>query len=223
MKPFGHHPIQTKFGKFELTGFELEDTGELVIALQVRKPTHIGPCLTRIQFGCLFGTAFRSIDCDCGFQLDSALEQIAKRGSGVVIYYPSREAYGAGLKAKIIAGTNNLGKGGAVPETLRTPIDRCSLKDIPDILSELGIFDPIELLTNSEQKITQLRTFGVQIQTVQQLIVPTNLLSCNALHDLKQKMRRFSENTPSCGLLANFSSKLGVNLTGPHGWDVLEI
>src|SRR6516225_7832158 len=91
-----------EYGTFRLFGFESSDKSEGVIVL-VRGDLRgeDGP-LVRIHSQCLTGDVFGSGRCDCGAQLHLALEKIAKRGAGVLIYQ-LQEGRGIGLMNKLLA------------------------------------------------------------------------------------------------------------------------
>src|SRR5436190_18879956 len=94
--------LPTSFGTFRLLGFESADKSESVIALVMGTLTGEEPALLRIQSQCLTGDVFRSGRCDCGDQLQLALEAIADSGTGVLIYQ-LQEGRGIGLMAKLQA------------------------------------------------------------------------------------------------------------------------
>jgi len=59
--------------------------------------------LTRVHSECLTGDVFGSLRCDCGRQLDAALEQVAEAGRGVVLYMRGHEGRAIGLTHKLRA------------------------------------------------------------------------------------------------------------------------
>ena len=94
--------LPTPFGTFRLFGFESEDKSESVVALVMGDVTGDDPVLLRIHSQCLTGDVFQSGRCDCGDQLQYALEAIAKRGTGILIYQ-LQEGRGIGLMNKLLA------------------------------------------------------------------------------------------------------------------------
>src|SRR2546426_749453 len=94
--------LPTPFGTFRLFGFQSADKSESVIALLMGTVTGDEPALLRIHSQCLTGDVFRSGRCDCGDQLHFAMETIAKRGAGILVYQ-LQEGRGIGLMNKLLA------------------------------------------------------------------------------------------------------------------------
>src|ERR1043166_3882032 len=94
--------LPTPFGAFRLFGFESEDKSENVLALVMGNPVSEDGSLLRIHSQCLTGDVFGSGRCDCGDQLHFALEKIAERGAGILIYQ-LQEGRGIGLMNKLLA------------------------------------------------------------------------------------------------------------------------
>jgi len=95
--------LPTKSGLFQLVGFERELPGkiETALALTMGDLTEGAPLL-RIHSQCFTGEILGSLRCDCGEQLESAMETIAAEGCGLVIY-EHQEGRGIGLMAKLQA------------------------------------------------------------------------------------------------------------------------
>src|SRR5438128_3633483 len=94
--------LPTPFGTFRLFGFESEDKSENVLALVMGNPDSDDATLVRIHSQCLTGDVFGSERCDCGDQLHFALEKIAARGTGILVYQ-LQEGRGIGLMNKLLA------------------------------------------------------------------------------------------------------------------------
>src|ERR671936_881296 len=94
--------LPTPFGTFRLFGFESSDKSESLIALVMGDVVAEQSALLRIQSQCLTGDVFGSGRCDCGDQLHFALEKIAHRGAGILIYQ-LQEGRGIGLMNKLLA------------------------------------------------------------------------------------------------------------------------
>ena len=120
--------------------------------------------LCRVHSECLTSEVFGSIKCDCKQQLDRALDMIAKRGRGVVIYLRGHEGRGIGLGDKVRAY--------ALQEQGHDTVDANRLLGLPDdsrdfsmvkaILDDLGVTS-VSLLTNNPLKVEALQAQGVVI------------------------------------------------------------
>lgn len=94
--------MPTKHGDFELVAFQQKNTGEQHVAL-VKGVWKAGdPILTRIHSSCFTGDILHSLRCDCGEQLEAALEKIQAEGQGCVLYM-NQEGRGIGLLNKLKA------------------------------------------------------------------------------------------------------------------------
>jgi 3,4-dihydroxy 2-butanone 4-phosphate synthase / GTP cyclohydrolase II len=121
------------------------------------------PILTRIHSKCLTGDLFASKRCDCGGQLDFALERIAKEG-GVLLYLP-QEGRGIGLTNKI--------KAYALQEQGMDTVEANHHLGFADDLRDYSIAAQIfvalgikkmRLLTNNPRKLEQLQDLGLEVQ-----------------------------------------------------------
>ena len=94
--------MPTKFGEFRIIGYRslISDEEFVVLTRGVFKPD--SPALVRIHSQCLTGDVFGSIKCDCGQQLEAALELISEAGCGAIIYQ-QQEGRGIGIINKIRA------------------------------------------------------------------------------------------------------------------------
>ena len=95
--------LPTRHGDFTAYGYRITVDGSEHIALVYGDVTGPEPVLTRVHSECLTGDVFGSHRCDCGPQLDEALERIVDEGRGVVVYLRGHEGRGIGLVAKLQA------------------------------------------------------------------------------------------------------------------------
>ncbi|MHA7133022.1 3,4-dihydroxy-2-butanone-4-phosphate synthase [Oerskovia turbata] len=127
--------------------------------------------LVRVHSECLTGDAFGSLRCDCGPQLQAAMETVATHG-GAIVYLRGHEGRGIGLLAKI--GAYELQDAGfdTVQANLELgwPVDRREYGAAAAILHDLGL-DRITLLTNNPAKITGLTAHGIDIADAHRLEV----------------------------------------------------
>jgi 3,4-dihydroxy 2-butanone 4-phosphate synthase/GTP cyclohydrolase II len=119
--------------------------------------------VVRVHSECLTGDAFGSLRCDCGPQLDTALERVAREG-GAVVYLRGHEGRGIGLLAKIEAYTLQDAGRNTVEANLDLglPADRREYGAAAAILADLGI-DAVRLLTNNPAKVTGLTAHGLVV------------------------------------------------------------
>ncbi len=154
--------LPTASGSF--TARAWTDTVTGIEHLSVSSPcrTESAP-LVRLHSECLTGDVFGSYRCDCGEQLQQALELIAVQG-GTVLYLCGQEGRGIGLANKIRAYA--LQEGGAdtveANEQLGLPVDERDYAVAAAILREMGLLS-IRLLSNNPAKSTGLRDQGIEI------------------------------------------------------------
>jgi 3,4-dihydroxy 2-butanone 4-phosphate synthase/GTP cyclohydrolase II len=120
--------------------------------------------LTRVHSECLTGDVFGSRRCDCGPQLDEALDRVVAEGRGVVVYLRGHEGRGIGLVAKLQAYQLQDGGRDTVDANLDLglPADARHYGAATQILRDLGI-GSVRLLTNNPAKVTNLEDYGVPV------------------------------------------------------------
>ena len=92
--------LPTPFAVFDMHGFEEIESGQEHVLLSLGDVGNGAPVLARTHSECLTGDGLFSMRCDCGYQLEHALESIAKEGRGVLMYL-RQEGRGIGLLNKI--------------------------------------------------------------------------------------------------------------------------
>lgn len=121
------------------------------------------PVLARIHSECLTGDALFSLRCDCGFQLQEALQRIAENGRGVLLYL-RQEGRGIGLLNKIKA--YHLQDQGAdtveANEQLGFAADLRDYSMCLPMLEHLGV-KSLRLMTNNPRKVAALKTYGLNV------------------------------------------------------------
>jgi 3,4-dihydroxy 2-butanone 4-phosphate synthase/GTP cyclohydrolase II len=155
--------LPTPFGEFRLRAYE-NDIDELThVALVMGEPEGKDDVLVRVHSACLTGDALHSLRCDCGEQLEAAMERIASEGEGVIAYM-QQEGRGIGLLNKMRAyhlqdeGMDTVEanqKLGLAPDLRDYGVGAQILKDLD--------LKRIRLLTNNLTKVVGLRGFGLEI------------------------------------------------------------
>lgn len=156
--------LPTKWGTFEMYGFIEQETGKEHLALVYGDIASSKAPLIRLHSECLTGDALFSTRCDCGFQLDRALQNIINEGAGVLLYL-RQEGRGIGLLNKIRA--YHLQDDGAdtveANERLGFQADMRDYRFCRGMLSYLGI-DTVRLMTNNPRKVKALEQANIDIK-----------------------------------------------------------
>lgn len=156
--------LPTDWGEFSIYGFEDEETGKEHIALVLGELNPEEPILCRVHSECLTGDALFSLRCDCGSQLQSAMESIASHGSGLILYL-RQEGRGIGLLNKIKAYA--LQDAGAdtveANEQLGFAADGREYQICQPILEYFNV-KKLRLMTNNPEKVKALESMGIEIK-----------------------------------------------------------
>jgi 3,4-dihydroxy 2-butanone 4-phosphate synthase/GTP cyclohydrolase II len=158
--------LPTRHGAFTAFGYRSTVDGSEHLALVHGDPAGLAgePVLTRVHSECLTGDVFGSSRCDCGPQLEEALERIAQEGRGVVIYLRGHEGRGIGLLAKLQAYQLQDGGRDTVDANLDLglPADARHYGAATQILRDLGV-GSVRLMTNNPDKTSSLESYGVPV------------------------------------------------------------
>jgi 3,4-dihydroxy 2-butanone 4-phosphate synthase / GTP cyclohydrolase II len=155
--------LPTPFGEFRLRAYENEIDDLTHVALVMGEPEGKDDVLVRVHSACLTGDALHSLRCDCGEQLEAAMEIVAAEGEGVIAYM-QQEGRGIGLLNKMKAyhlqdeGMDTVEanqKLGLAPDLRDYGVGAQILKDLD--------LKRIRLLTNNLTKVVGLRGFGLEI------------------------------------------------------------
>ena len=159
--------LPTAHGDFTAYGYRITIDDSEHTALVYGDPERLRdgtPVLTRVHSECLTGDVFGSRRCDCGPQLDEALERIVTEGRGVVVYLRGHEGRGIGLLAKLQAYQLQDGGRDTVDANLDLglPADARHYGAATQILRDLGV-GSVRLLTNNPAKTTSLEDYGITV------------------------------------------------------------
>jgi GTP cyclohydrolase II len=139
------------------------DGGKEHLAIVVGEIDPTEPVLIRLHSECFTGDLLGSLRCDCGLQLRGAIAEIAKRGSGVLLYL-AQEGRGIGLVNKLRAyelqddGFDTIDAN----EQLGFDADERIYAPAATMLSRMGI-KRVRLMTNNPHKISQLERYGIEV------------------------------------------------------------
>jgi 3,4-dihydroxy 2-butanone 4-phosphate synthase/GTP cyclohydrolase II len=156
--------LPTAHGDFTAYGYRITVDGSEHLALVHGDVSGDEPVLTRVHSECLTGDVLGSRRCDCGPQLDEALERIVEEGRGVLVYLRGHEGRGIGLVAKLQAYQLQDGGRDTVDANLELglPADARHYGAATQILRDLGV-TRVRLLTNNPDKVTNLEDYGVRV------------------------------------------------------------
>ena len=155
--------LPTRFGDFTLHAYENEFDNKTHVALVMGDVADGEPVLVRVHSECLTGDAFFSARCDCGPQLETAMQRIADEGRGIVVYL-RQEGRGIGLAHKLRA--YELQDDGAdtveANEALGFQADQRDYGIGAQILSDLGAAQ-LKIMTNNPRKFVGLSGYRLEI------------------------------------------------------------
>jgi 3,4-dihydroxy 2-butanone 4-phosphate synthase/GTP cyclohydrolase II len=190
-------PMPTRYGTFVAHMFRSKIDGKEHVALTVGMPGPgldgprgevAEPVTVRVHSECLTGDVFHSLRCDCGPQLDKALEILGREPRGVLVYM-RQEGRGIGLENKLKAyklqdqGLDTVEANAA----LGFPADLREYGLGAQILRYLGV-RKMRLLTNNPKKIAGLAGYGLEVVDQLPLSTPPNPSNSRYLRTKREKL-----------------------------------
>ena len=180
--------LPTDWGTFLITA-HAADRSDYTPHLVLRHPEMdvTDSVYVRVHSECITGDIFHSKKCDCGLQLDKAMEIIAQQ-KGVLIYM-RQEGRGIGIINKLKAYKHQENGLDTIEanEALGLEVDYREYDEAVTILKDLGI-SKIHILTNNPDKIKNLNTHGIEVTSRVPLIIPANESSEGYLNTKEKSM-----------------------------------
>ncbi len=166
--------MPTEFGHFELIPFMQKSNHREHVALIKGEWKEDEPVLVRVHSSCATGDIFGSLRCDCGPQLEKAMQMVEKEGKGIVLYM-NQEGRGIGLMNKMKA--YKLQEEGLDTVDANTHLgfkdDERDYGVGAQILRELGV-KKLRLITNNPVKRVGLEAYGLEIVEIVPNVIEPN-------------------------------------------------
>ena len=184
----GESKLPTKHGDFKAVGFKSAIDSDEHIALVMGEIDPEEPILVRVHSECVTGDAFGSLRCDCGEQVELALDQIAAEGNGIFLYM-RQEGRGVGLHNKLRAyalqdsGMDTV----EANKQIGFPPDLRDYGVGAQILVDLGV-KKLKLMTNNPRKIVGVDAFGLEVTDRVPIQVSPNAFNRRYLETKRDKM-----------------------------------
>ncbi len=180
--------LPTRSGSFRLFGYSTTVDQAVHLALVKGDLQPNETILVRVHSECMTGDVFHSLRCDCGEQMETALEAIETRGTGVFLYM-RQEGRGIGLLNKL--------KAYALQDDGRDTVEANRQLGFPDDLRDYGVGAQIlqdlgvrrmDLLTNNPRKLVGLEGYGLQVAARVPLEIVPNGRNRHYLQTKKDKL-----------------------------------
>ncbi len=186
--------VPNRHGDWRAVGYRALGDGAEHVALVLGELGDGEEVMARVHSECLTGDAFGSHRCDCGEQLEAAMEAIAKEGRGVVVYLRGHEGRGIGLLSKLRAYRLQDEGADTVDANLELglPADARDFGPAAGILADLGVRS-VRLLSNNPDKGPALQARGIGVR--ERVPMPASVTPDN-LRYLRTKRDRMGHDLP---------------------------
>ena len=180
--------LPTQIGEFRIAGYRSLISDEEFVVLYKGEMNADIPTLVRIHSQCLTGDVFGSIKCDCGPQLQKAMQMIEAEGRGAIVYQ-QQEGRGIGIINKIRAyalqdeGSDTV----EANEQLGFAIDSRNYQQCAEILFDLGLCK-VRVISNNPDKLKALQAAGLQIVERIPIEVKAEPAAAHYMRTKKEKM-----------------------------------
>ncbi|MGH9835453.1 MAG: GTP cyclohydrolase II [Blastocatellia bacterium] len=180
--------LPTEFGCFRIVGFRSATSDEEFVALVKGEIKPDRATLVRVHSQCLTGDVFHSLKCDCGLQLERAMEMIQAEGAGIIVYQ-QQEGRGIGIVNKIRAYALQDEGADTIEANLRLgfDIDHRQYDQCAEVIKLLGA-QRVRLMSNNPDKVRALRDAGIEIVERVQLEIKPKAPAFKYLLTKKEKM-----------------------------------
>jgi len=185
--------LPTRYGEFTAIAYKSDIDPDEHLALVMGDISGEEPVLVRVHSECITGDVFGSLRCDCGDQVNLALESIAQEGQGVFLYM-RQEGRGIGFHNKIRAYALQ-------DEGMDTVEANLSLGFPPDlrdygigaqILADLGLHN-VRMLTNNPKKVIGLDGYGLKVTETLPIVTQPNPYNLHYLETKRKKLGHILE------------------------------
>ena len=180
--------LPTEYGEFRVVAYESLIDRETHVALIKGEIGDGDNVLVRVHSKCLTGDVFHSARCDCGPQLDAAMQRISEEGRGVLLYL-NQEGRGIGLTNKIRAyelqdqGLDTV----EANERLGFKADQRDYGIGVQILKDLGVRS-MRLLSNNPRKLVGIEGYQLSVAEWLPLEIPASDHTRGYLKTKKEKL-----------------------------------
>ncbi|MFQ5827085.1 MAG: GTP cyclohydrolase II, partial [Dehalococcoidia bacterium] len=185
--------LPTRYGEFTVIAYKSTIDPDEHVALVQGDVSTEEPVLVRVHSECLTGDVFGSLRCDCGDQIDLAMQHIAQQGRGVFLYM-RQEGRGIGFHNKLRAYALQ-DQGLDTVEANRQLGFAADLRDYgigAQILTDLGLKN-IRLLTNNPKKVVGLEGYGLKVVETLPIVAAPTPFNVRYLETKKKKMGHLLE------------------------------